>query len=115
MSSTDPMENTSVPEDKQSKVNLRAMGAEMAGVAIFTFIVLQTTNSWEVAIGLLAVIIAVNPFSGAHLNPGVTAGQYMAGKLAGDVAIKYILAQVIGGLFGGALWYILKGHKGVVV
>ncbi len=47
-------------------------------------------------IGLIAAAYAIGPISGAHLNPAVTIGVFLAGRMpAGDV-VGYIIAQLIG-------------------
>ncbi len=45
------------------------------------------------------------PFSGAHLNPAVTVAMAIAGKLAAAKVAGYIVAQMLGGIVGGALVY----------
>ena len=62
----------------------------------------------------VAVIISALAFgmtSGAHLNPGVTVGLWLAGRFPGRDVVPYILAQVIGGLFAGAaLFAVVASH-----
>jgi glycerol uptake facilitator protein len=57
----------------------------------------------------LAVFVGVfcsQPFSGAHLNPAVTIAMATAGKLAADKVAGYIIAQMLGGIIGGALVFV---------
>jgi glycerol uptake facilitator-like aquaporin len=50
---------------------------------------------------ILAVLILVfGPLSGAHLNPAVSLGFALRGKLAWPIAAIYVVAQVLGGLVG---------------
>lgn len=54
----------------------------------------------------LAVFVGVfcsQPFSGAHLNPAVTVAMATAGNLAWSKAAGYVIAQLLGGITGGAL------------
>jgi aquaporin TIP len=52
---------------------------------------------------VLAVMVsALGAVSGAHFNPAVTFGVWLAGQIPGRRAVSYILAQLIGGL--GAAW-----------
>ena len=52
---------------------------------------------------VLAVMVsALGAVSGAHFNPAVTFGVWIAGQIPGRRALSYILAQLIGGL--GAAW-----------
>ena len=57
----------------------------------------------------LAVFVGVfcsQPFSGAHLNPAVTIAMATAGKLAANKVLGYIIAQMLGGILGGALVFL---------
>lgn len=52
---------------------------------------------------VLAVLVsALGAVSGAHFNPAVTVGVWLAGQIPGRRALSYILAQLIGGL--AAAW-----------
>lgn len=61
------------------------------------------TAGW--ALGVFVGVFCAQPFSGAHLNPAVTLAMATAGKLAWAQAPGYILAQLLGGVTGGALVY----------
>jgi aquaporin Z len=53
--------------------------------------------------GTTGALVAVSPLgkvSGAHINPAVSLGFNLMGKLAPDVTVGYILAQLAGGLLG---------------
>lgn len=54
---------------------------------------------------LLFLVYAIGPISGCHVNPAVTVGQALLGKLTVKMAAVYIVAQVIGGLVAGAVLY----------
>src|SRR6188472_390148 len=54
----------------------------------------------------LAVFVGVfssQSFSGAHLNPAVTVAMATAGNLAWSKVAGYLIAQMLGGIVGGAL------------
>lgn len=56
----------------------------------------------------LAVFVGVfcsQSFSGAHLNPAVTVAMATAGNLAWSKVAGYVIAQLFGGIAGGALVY----------
>jgi aquaporin Z len=64
-------------------------------------------------IGLIAAAYAIGPISGAHLNPAVTLGVFLAGRMPAKDVIPYWIAQVIGGLLAPlALWVIVAGKVG---
>ncbi|WP_073499921.1 MIP family channel protein [Actinacidiphila paucisporea] len=52
---------------------------------------------------LLAVAYAVGPISGSHLNPAVTLGMLVAGRITVRTAVEYWIAQVLGAIVGAAL------------
>jgi glycerol uptake facilitator-like aquaporin len=52
---------------------------------------------------ILAVLILIfSPLSGAHLNPAVSLGFALRGKLAWPTVAIYVVAQVLGGI--GGVW-----------
>lgn len=55
---------------------------------------------------------AFGHISGTHINPAVTIGVWIAGKMDGSRTIAYIVVQLIGGIFGAfALRYVLGGTE----
>jgi aquaporin Z len=64
-------------------------------------------------IGLIAAAYAVGPISGAHLNPAVTLGVFLAGRLPAKDVIPYWIAQIVGGILASlALWIMVSGQAG---
>ena len=59
------------------------------------------TAGW--ALGVFVGVFCSQPFSGAHLNPAVTLAMAAAGTLAWSKVAGYVLAQMLGGVAGGAL------------
>lgn len=52
---------------------------------------------------------AFGHISGAHFNPAVTLGLYMGGRFPAKDVIPYWIAQVVGGLIGGLVLYVIAG------
>lgn len=52
---------------------------------------------------LLALAYAVGPVSGCHVNPAVTLGALLAKRIDAATAVKYWIAQFIGGIAGAAM------------
>ena len=59
---------------------------------------------------VMAMIYAVGNISGAHLNPAVTLGFYLARRLPGRVAVLYVASQLVGALLASAAILILLGN-----
>ncbi|MBK5413297.1 aquaporin Z [Pseudomonas sp. TH31] len=64
-------------------------------------------------LSVLTMAYAIGPISGAHLNPAVSIGVWVGGRLPSRQLLPYILAQVLGGLVaGGVLFLIASGKAG---
>ena len=62
---------------------------------------------------LVALVYAIGPISGAHVNPAVTIGAAVAGRMKWSDVIPYWIAQFLGGICGfGFLATILLGAPG---
>jgi aquaporin Z len=81
----------------------------------------------EVGIGLLGVSLAfgltvmtlvygLGHISGAHFNPAVSLGLWAGGRFDGKELLPYIVAQVVGGIAGaGVLYLIATGKPGAEI
>lgn len=54
---------------------------------------------------LLFLVYSIGPVSGCHVNPAVTLGQFLIGRVSAVTAGLYVVAQVIGGLIAGLVLY----------
>ena len=63
----------------------------------------------SLAFGLtvLTMAFAIGHISGCHLNPAVTAGLWAGGRFPGKEVPGYVLAQVLGGIAGAGVLYII--------
>ena len=63
----------------------------------------------SLAFGLTVVTMAyaIGHISGCHLNPAVTLGLWAGGRFESKEVFPYILAQVLGGLAGASILYII--------
>ena len=68
----------------------------------------------SIAFGLSVVTMAyaIGHISGAHLNPAVSVGCFVAGRLPKKDLVGYIAAQVVGGLIGAALLALIASGRG---
>jgi len=61
-------------------------------------------------LALLAMAYAIGPISGCHINPAVTIGLGVAGRIKWQDVPGYVVAQIVGGIAGaGALLSIVPG------
>lgn len=60
-------------------------------------------NASATALALVAIILAVGPVSGAHLNPVITLADRLFGGVSTAEALAYVLAQLLGAISGAAI------------
>ena len=67
----------------------------------------------SLAFGLTVITMAyaIGHISGCHLNPAVSIGLWIGGRFEGKEVVPYIVAQVLGGLAGGLLLYLIASGK----
>ncbi|NND16634.1 MAG: aquaporin Z, partial [Eudoraea sp.] len=67
----------------------------------------------SLAFGLtvLTMVYAIGHISGCHLNPAVSIGLWMGGRFGAKDLIPYIVAQVLGGIAGAAILYLIATGK----
>ena len=67
----------------------------------------------SLAFGLtvLTMAYAIGHISGCHLNPAVSVGLWAGGRFPAADLLPYIVAQVLGGLVGAAILYMIATGK----
>lgn len=67
----------------------------------------------SLAFGLtvLTMAYAIGHVSGCHLNPAVSIGLWMGGRFDKKDLIPYIIAQVLGGIAGAGILYLIASGK----
>ncbi len=65
------------------------------------------------AFGLTVVTMAyaIGHISGCHLNPAVSIGLWVGGRFDGKDLVPYIVAQVLGGLAGAGILFLIASGK----
>ncbi|MCB1157542.1 MAG: aquaporin Z [Leptospiraceae bacterium] len=63
--------------------------------------------SFAFGLTVLTMAYAIGHISGCHLNPAITIGLTLAGRADKKDLFPYILAQVIGGILGAAILYLI--------
>lgn len=97
-----------------SKQELKKYLAELLGTGLLVFVacgvaVFSNGNLVATALAfgliLMAIIYVIGGISGAHVNPAVSLGAFIRGKLSAKDFGFYALAQVLGAIVGGALLF----------
>lgn len=71
----------------------------------------QLGVSMAFGLAIVAMAYGIGPVSGCHVNPAVSFGAFVAGRMsAGDMA-QYWAAQVIGATVGAAVLYLIASGK----
>ena len=69
--------------------------------------------SFAFGLTVLTMAYAIGHISGCHLNPAVSFGLWTGGRFATGELVPYIAAQVLGGIAGaGVLYLIASGASG---
>jgi aquaporin Z len=109
--------------------DVRKLTAEFLGTAILVFVAVGVATlsfgfrfagfsrsagivATALAFGLVlvALVYAIGPVSGCHINPAVTLGFLVSGRMPLLEALGYFVAEVAGGIVGAlTLWGIFTG------
>ncbi len=72
--------------------------------------------SFAFGLTVLTMAFAIGHISGCHLNPAVSLGLWSGGRFSTSELAPYIIAQVVGGIAGAAVLYIIAtGQAGFEV
>jgi aquaporin Z len=62
-------------------------------------------------LAIVAMAYGIGPISGCHVNPAVSFGVLMAGRMSTRDFIAYVIAQVLGAIAGAAVLYLILSGK----
>ena len=99
---------------------VRKLLAEFLGVTLFlTAIIGAVTSGSPVKTAALATVLGLavlvtGPISGGHLNPAVSIYFYSRKELALKDLLGYIVAQILGGLFGAWIGLTIWGKTATI-
>ena len=96
--------------------------AEVIGTAILVLFGCGAAVLMGAQIGMLGIALAfglaivaaaygIGPISGAHLNPAVSLGAFLAGRMTGQALGVYIVAQLVGAILGAAILYVIASGQ----
>lgn len=77
------------------------MGAEIGMLGI----------SLAFGLAIVAAAYGIGPISGAHLNPAVSLGAFLSGRMSAASLVTYVIAQLVGAVIGAAVLYLIASGK----
>jgi aquaporin Z len=87
-----------------------SFGLKFAGTSVSAGVV---ATALAFGLVLLALAYTLGPISGAHVNPAVTLGFVVSGRMSLSEAIGYWVSQFVGGIIGALILYaIVSGAPG---
>ncbi|MEZ6028459.1 MAG: aquaporin Z [Hyphomonadaceae bacterium] len=73
----------------------------------------QLGIAFAFGLAIVAMAYGIGPISGCHINPAVSLGVFLAGRMTLSEMVQYWAAQFIGALVGaGVLYLIAQGQPG---
>jgi len=60
---------------------------------------------------IVAMAYGIGPISGCHVNPAVSFGVFVAGRMSSAEMVGYWIAQVLGALVGAGVLYVILSGK----
>jgi aquaporin Z len=101
---------------------MRRLIAEFIGTGVLVLIgcgaaVLGGEHIGQVGIALafgiatVGMAYGIGPVSGCHINPAVSLGMYLAGRMELNEMIRYWIAQMLGALLGAIVLWIIVGSN----
>ena len=69
------------------------------------------TVAFAFGLSVVAMAYAIGGISGCHINPAITLGCWLSGRMKSGEALMYMVFQVIGALIGSAILYgLVQGY-----
>ncbi|MBO5466580.1 MAG: MIP family channel protein [Prevotella sp.] len=67
-------------------------------------------TAFAFGLSVVAMAYTIGGISGCHINPAITLGCLLSGRMSGKDAGMYMLFQVIGAFIGSAILWVLVGN-----
>ncbi len=93
-----------------SAVLAAVVGAKLEGTP-FNIGISLVGVSLAFGLTVLTMAYAIGHISGCHLNPAVSLGLVVGGRFPARDFVPYVIAQVVGGLAGAAVLYLIASGK----
>ncbi|MEP3655245.1 MAG: aquaporin [Litorimonas sp.] len=62
-------------------------------------------------LAIVAMAYGIGPISGCHVNPAVSLGAFVSGRMSAGEMVKYWAAQFVGAVIGAAIVYAIASGK----
>jgi aquaporin Z len=116
------MADTTATTPTTTPTSSQKFTAEVVGTFVLVFFGVGTalatggeviTTGFAFGLSVVVMAYAVGRISGGHFNPAVTVGAALGGRLAWTQTGLYFGAQLLGGILGGfVLWIVWQGFPG---
>ena len=80
-----------------------SLGCTPAGIGVPG--VVGTALAFGLAV--IAMAYTIGGISGCHINPAITLGVWLSGRMSGKDAIMYVIFQIIGAIIGAAILFAI--------
>ena len=67
--------------------------------------------AFSFGLAIVAMAYAIGPISGCHVNPAVSLGVLIAGRMSVGDFVTYVIAQVLGAIVGALVLYLIMTGK----
>lgn len=71
----------------------------------------QLGISFAFGLAIVAMAYGIGPVSGCHVNPAVSLGAFIAGRMPLNTMLQYWAAQFIGAVIGAGVLYVIASGK----
>ncbi len=71
----------------------------------------QLGIAFAFGLAIVAMAYGIGPISGCHVNPAVSFGAFIAGRMTLNTMFQYWIAQFIGAVLGAAVLYFIASGK----
>ncbi len=71
------------------------------------------TIAFAFGLSVVGMAYTVGSVSGCHINPAITLGVWLSGRMSGKEAGCYMVAQVVGALIGSSILYAISSQMGI--
>lgn len=85
--------------------------AVIAGPAVGATTVGVLGIAFAFGLAIIAMAYGIGPVSGCHVNPAVSFGVLVAGRMSVGDFIQYVIAQCLGAIVGTAVLYLIMSGK----